>query len=151
MAETPSNAKQRFGPRGRALNTSGNMNKPRSLQTKRTNSRARGATAGSSSRRGESQEASSSRDADMPAPRGLPTQYGAQGDSTERSRSARRQKERSPSPMKGSEPRRDHDFSDYIDYAGEDSIIEEDDREVEQDDDYSIRGRRREVRVQRQN
>eukprot|EP00971_Amphidinium_carterae_P191191 3794256-Amphidinium_carterae.1 len=70
----------------------------------------------------------------MPLPTGPPKQYGDPDDLTERSRSARRQKDRSPSQTKGSEQRRDHDFSEDIDYTGEDPIIEEDDWKVEQYD-----------------
>eukprot|EP00971_Amphidinium_carterae_P010733 212071-Amphidinium_carterae.3 len=108
---------QVYGPRGRAMSAGpgGNMNTP---QAKRTNSRARGAKAVGSSRRGESLGPSSSQDGGMPRTSGPPRPFG--GDLTE-SLAAKEE---------GTQP--SHDFCDDIDFTEEDPMVDgadDDDRE----------------------
>eukprot|EP00971_Amphidinium_carterae_P167793 3324563-Amphidinium_carterae.1 len=119
LSETPSGTKQRFGPRGRALSAEGNMNKPRSPMPKRTNSRPRGTRPADRARRGESLRPSSSQDGGLPRTTTSPRPLGS--GLTERSRSARRQKDVTAStiPEDGTQP--GHDVSDDIDFAVEEA------------------------------
>eukprot|EP00971_Amphidinium_carterae_P140443 2782975-Amphidinium_carterae.1 len=71
----------------------------------------------------------------MPTPSGVPRPFG--GDLAERSRSARRQKDRSSTTTQGDGTHPGHDFCDDIDFTEEDPIIEEgkeDDREFDEYD-----------------
>eukprot|EP00971_Amphidinium_carterae_P067448 1335658-Amphidinium_carterae.1 len=107
--------KKVIGSRGRALSV-GSLNRPKSPKPLRTSSRSRPSCQADGARRGESLGA-------MPKASGLPTELGP--DSSGRSRSARRQRPDEPNEVpEGGDDRKDHDFLDDVDFAGEEDVPE---------------------------
>eukprot|EP00971_Amphidinium_carterae_P197645 3922624-Amphidinium_carterae.2 len=135
MQDTPAGGARRLGatPKSRAFSVgSGSMNKPRSpMPPPRTGTRSSSSRQARTAERGESQGS-------MPSTGGLPTELGP--GSSERSRSARRQKPEAP---EGGDDREEHAFVDDIDFTAEDVvpevIPEAEEEEGFRDDDEDIR------------
>eukprot|EP00971_Amphidinium_carterae_P283218 5622819-Amphidinium_carterae.1 len=109
------------------------MNRPKSPKPLRSSSRSRASRQADGARRGESL-------GPMPKTSGLPTEFGP--DSSERSRSARRQRsEESNQVPEGGDDQQDRDFADDVDFTEEDVIPEEVPEEEEEwyhDDEEDI-------------